>query len=177
MEILQATEKDIPIIQHIACLTWPNAYAEIITPRQISYMLDKMYHTTTLHSQMTREGHLFYLCYLNSQPIGFIGISPVDYSLNGNKIINSWKLHKLYVLPDFHKSGAGKKLLDTCSETIKANKGEMMILNVNRQNPAYQFYLKKGFEVLEEVELDIGSGFYMVDYIMGKRMSGMNNEW
>jgi hypothetical protein len=30
--------------------------------------------------------------------------------------------------------------------------------------------LKKGFEVLEEVDLDIGAGFVMVDYIMGKAL-------
>jgi GNAT superfamily N-acetyltransferase len=170
MEILRATEKDISIIQHIACLTWPQAYAEIITPRQIGYMLDKMYHASTLHSQMTKEGHLFFLCFENNQPIGFAGISPVDYRLNGNSLNHTWKLHKLYVLPEVHKSGAGKKLLDTCYETIKENQGEMVILNVNRKNPAYHFYLKKGFEVLEEVDLDIGAGFFMVDYIMGKRL-------
>jgi ribosomal protein S18 acetylase RimI-like enzyme len=171
MEILQATDKDIPVIQHIACLTWPHAYAEIISPRQVSYMLDKMYHASTLLSQMNKEEHLFFLCYENSQPIGFAGISKVDYFLNGNVINNTWKLHKLYVLPEVQKSGGGKKLLDSCFETIKENKGEMIILNVNRQNPAYHFYLKKGFEVLEEVDLDIGAGFFMVDYIMGKKMS------
>jgi GNAT superfamily N-acetyltransferase len=175
MEIIQATEKDIPVIQHIACLTWPNAYAQIISPRQIGYMLNKMYHASTLLSQMNIEGHLFFLCCENSQPVGFAGISQVDYNLNGDYFANTWKLHKLYVLPQAQKSGAGKKLLETCFETIRENKGERIILNVNRQNPAYQFYLNKGFEVLEKVDLDIGGGFLMVDYIMGK-MTKMNDE-
>ena len=171
MEVLPASAKDITTIQHIASLTWPTAYADIISPRQVSYMLHKMYDEHTLLLQMTVEKHQFYICYKNNQPIGFAGISKVDYALNGINKTNTWKLHKLYVLPWEHRSGAGQLLLNNCIEKIIENNGRLLVLNVNRKNPAYQYYLKKGFEVLEEVELVIGAGFLMVDYIMGKEIA------
>ena len=175
MEVLPGSEKDIPIIQHIASLTWPVAYAGIISPNQVGYMLNKMYHKQTLLSQVKEEGHIFFICYKNNQPIGFAGISKIDYSLKGIRKPNTWKLHKLYVLPGAHKSGGGQLLLNKCFESIIENNGRLLVLNVNRRNPAYNYYLKKGFKVLEEVELDIGAGFLMVDYIMGKEIR-MSNE-
>ena len=169
MEIVPASVKDIPVIQHIAALTWPDAYAEILSARQVGYMLNMMYNTTTLRRQMEEEGHHFFLFYKDAQPVGFAGISPVDYKSNSiPQRKNTWKLHKLYVLPSSHKTGAGKALMEKCFSVAKENNGDSIILNVNRQNPSYKFYLNKGFEVLEEIELDIGEGFFMTDYIMGK---------
>ena len=172
MEIRLASVNDILTIQHIASLTWPIAYADILSPGQLSYMLNSMYNFYSLQKQMLDEGHLFFLCYDNKKPIGFAGISKVDYSLKNNTSNNNiWKLHKLYVLPEAQKTGAGKLLMEACLQTIADNNCEFLILNVNRKNAAYHFYLKKGFEVLEEIDLDIGAGFFMVDYIMGKALS------
>ncbi len=39
-------------------------------------------------------------------------------------------------------------------------------LNVNRFNSAVEFYLKKGFKIKEEVDLEVGQGFYMNDFVM-----------
>lgn len=169
MEIRPATVHDIPAIRHIASLTWPIAYAEILSPGQLSYMLNNMYDHATLQSQMQEQGHQFFICVKNSQTIGFSGVSKYDHHPTPGKIpANAWKLHKLYVLPDAHRSGAGNTLLDRSFAFIAANGGNFVVLNVNRQNAAYQFYLKKGFKVLEELDLDIGAGFFMRDYIMGK---------
>jgi predicted lactoylglutathione lyase len=46
------------------------------------------------------------------------------------------------------------------------NASKLLHLNVNKQNPAVQFYVKCGFEIEKEVVLDIGNGFVMDDYIM-----------
>ena len=173
MEIFPASVNDIPVIQHIASLTWPHAYAEILTPGQVGYMLNMMYSSSTLRTQMEEEGHHFFVLYKNSEPVGFAGISSVDYTNNQQEEKkNCWKLHKLYVLPNLQKSGAGKALMEKCMSLAKQNNGDLLILNVNRQNPAYHYYLAKGFEVLEEVNVDIGEGFYMNDYVMGKPLTG-----
>ena len=171
MEIRPASLKDLSIIRHIACLTWPIAYSDILSPGQLEYMLNKMYNFTTLQRQLLEEGHLFFICYNNRMPVGFAGISKVDYKLKSDDSKNVWKLHKLYVLPEAQKTGAGKLLMNICLQTINDHKGNYLILNVNRKNPACHFYLKKGFEVIETIDLDIGAGFYMVDYIMGKAIN------
>lgn len=173
MLIRPALVSDIPTIQHIASLTWPVAYASILSPRQMSYMLNKMYSQQELAKQMTADGHQFFIAEQNGGTVGFAGISAVDYKFPAAFDISlpkrqPWKLHKLYVLPSIQKSGAGKALMQTVLDAVQLNSGNFLVLNVNRNNPAYQYYLKNGFEVLESGDFDIGSGFFMNDYIMGK---------
>src|SRR6187402_1359750 len=109
--IRSASLDDILTIQHIACLTWPEAYADILSPGQMQYMQRKMYSKEVLASQMEAEGHQFFIAE-NGRPIGFAGTSP--YTLGSDQHPNAihWKLHKLYVLPHLQKTGAGKALLN-----------------------------------------------------------------
>jgi GNAT superfamily N-acetyltransferase len=173
LNVRPATIDDILTIQHIASITWPVAYASILSPRQMSYMLNKMYSQQELAKQMTAGGHQFFIAEQNGEPIGFAGVSAVEYSFPPHPNMSlrkrhPWKLHKLYVLPSVQKSGAGKALIQTVLDTVHSNDGNYLILNVNRNNPAYNYYLKNGFEVLETGDFDIGSGFFMNDYVMGK---------
>lgn len=173
LEVRPAITDDILTIQHIASLTWPVAYASILSPRQMSYMLNKMYSQQELARQITTGGHQFFIAGQNGEAIGFAGVSEVDYHFlpHPNMSLRKrhpWKLHKLYVLPSVQKSGAGKALMQTVLNTVRSNGGNYLLLNVNRNNPAYQYYLKNGFEVLESGDFDIGSGFFMNDYVMGK---------
>jgi ribosomal protein S18 acetylase RimI-like enzyme len=168
MVVFPATINDVPIIQHIASLTWPIAYAEILTPGQLGYMLQKMYSQPTLLKQMTEEGHNFFMVSDNGQTIGFAGVSRVTDAHVPGTYHEIYKLHKLYVLPSCHKTGAGKKLMDTVFDFIRSKGGDYLVLNVNRNNPAFNYYVKKGFDILESGDFDIGCGFYMKDYIMGK---------
>jgi GNAT superfamily N-acetyltransferase len=174
IRIKRAELSDIVDIQHIASVTWPVAYSDILSPRQMSYMLNAMYNQTKLAAQMQEEEHLFFIAKLNGAAVGFAGISSEDYPFPVDKNIPenvvSWKLHKLYVLPHIQKSGAGKALMEAVKEAVLANGGNYLLLNVNRKNPSYQYYLKNGFEVLEAGDFDIGSGFFMNDYIMGKSL-------
>ena len=54
MEITKVGIESIPIIQHIAKITWAIAYQEIISNEQLVYMLDKMYSTESLQNQIRR---------------------------------------------------------------------------------------------------------------------------
>ena len=47
-------------------------------------------------------------------------------------------------------------------------------LNVNKGNVrAIAFYQKRGFGVIKSVVLDVGGGFVMDDYVMGKELGRM----
>ncbi|CAN5690554.1 GNAT family N-acetyltransferase [soil metagenome] len=168
MNIRSATEADLLTIQHLACLTWPVAYEAILSASQLSYMLDKMYSLPTLRKQMNEGGHSFFIGTEGDDAIGFAGVSKMKYPLFESKYNNQWKLHKLYVLPSAQKTGAGKKLLEHALSFICSLGGDYLTLNVNRQNPAYAYYLKNGFEVLDSGDFAIGEGFFMNDYVMGK---------
>lgn len=154
------SRSDIPIIRSIAHGTWPHAYKGIISDDQISYMLDLMYSVDSLEKQMGELNHRFYLASDSLNDVGFASVGKVED--------NCFKLHKLYVLTSVKGTGYGKKLLDTVIEASREQGGKELILQVNRHNPSFHFYVKKGFEIREELIFEIGNGYVMDDYILTK---------
>lgn len=154
-------EEDIESIQDIASKTWPEAYSSIITEEQISYMLKKMYNKGELLSQF-QQGYTFLMAEEENKDLGFAVFSIVDSTLR------IFKLHKLYVLPETHGKGVGKLLINEVVNLAKRAGGVSLELNVNRDNKAVVFYERAGFTVKETVDLDIGNGFLMNDFVMQK---------
>ncbi len=155
--IRPASFNDIKYIQKITAATWQQTYTPILSKDQIDYMLEKFYSTPSLEEQIKNK-HYFFLALQNYSPVGFASFSHV-----GEK---TYKLQKLYVLPDVQKTGAGKKLFETVETVAKSMGAETLILNVNRKNKAKIFYEKNGFRVIREEDIDIGNGYFMNDYIM-----------
>lgn len=158
--IRSADTDDIPLIGYLAHQIWPSAYEAIISQEQIQYMLKWMYNPDTLKKQIVKEGHRYIVAELGREEVGFASYGPWQQS--------TWKLHKLYVLPTRQGLGIGRALLDMVEEEVRTHGGAHLILNVNKQNNAYRFYSSIGFQIEDEVVVDIGNGFVMDDYIMGK---------
>lgn len=159
-----ATLDDIPAIQQIAYNTWPSTYGGIISEEQIKYMLDLMYSTESLVQQMTK-GHQFYLFETDTAEINknkIMGFASVSNEHDGN-----FKLNKLYIIPTAQKTGAGKSLLFAVKDFAIKNGGKKLILQVNKQNPAIEFYKRQGLSILSENVFELEKGFVMDDYIMG----------
>lgn len=157
LSVRTADTKDIPAIRHIAFTTWPIAYGQILSKEQLDYMLDKMYSEASLQDQF-QNGHRFYIAEAAETILGFASVSKEENAC--------FKLNKLYVLPDTQKTGAGSALLQEVISYAKANNGSRLVLQVNRNNQAKGFYEKYGFRITEEIDLAIGNGYFMNDYIM-----------
>jgi GNAT superfamily N-acetyltransferase len=165
---------DINTIGFLAQQIWPNTYASIITPEQISYMLKLFYSPDSLMDQMKKQKHSFVLAELEEEPVGFASFSALDKT-------GLYKLHKLYIMPDRQGKGLGKALLDFIIEEIKTanpdaandtqGKAMALRLTVNRFNPALNFYERIGFSKIKEEKTEIGNGFIMDDYIMELQLS------
>lgn len=142
----------------MAARTWPSAYADVLSARQVGYMLHSMYATEVLTQQM-ETGHQFWLAEdERTTPIGFAGASAMAPA--------EWKLHKLYVLPFMQTKGVGKALLQVVADTARQAGATGLQLNVNRANKAVEFYRHLGFEIIDSGDFNIGAGFFMNDYIM-----------
>ncbi|MBG6235031.1 GNAT superfamily N-acetyltransferase [Pedobacter sp. CAN_A7] len=155
----KATEQDIPIIQHIAAVTWEPTYVPLIGRKQVDYMLDTMYSRLALLEQL-QAGDQFLIAEMGSKDVAFVsyGLIPAQPG--------AYKLHKLYVLPDAHGKGLGKFLINEVVNKVRLAGGQSLALNVNRANKAKDFYERAGFIIKETVDLDIGNGFFMNDYVM-----------
>ncbi len=164
----KATPADLPTIRVIAQQTWPVTFGNILSPDQINYMLEWMYSIQSLQKQVNEWGHTFLLASLGDQAVGY-----ASYQLNYEREKQT-KLHKLYVLPETQGKGVGKRLLDKVIEIARQAGQHQLLLNVNRDNKAVPFYGKLGFTVIKEVDIPIGNGFYMRDYIMGLNLQLIN---
>ena len=160
-KVLNATTDDIALIRKLTFQVWPQTYAAIISSEQINYMLDMMYSEHALKKQM-QTGSQFLIVCDNDEPVGFAAI--ID------KGSNVFKLDKIYILPSQQGKGTGKFLLDHIITEIKNKKAKALQLQVNRYNKAKSFYEKLGFVVLYEADFDIGNGYFMNDYVMGKKL-------
>ena len=159
--ITRAGLPDRAFIRSVSERTWPSTYGHIISQEQINFMLDWMYSDASLEKQMN-TGCEFYIASIQNDngdidAVGFCSVSPEE---------GAHKLNKLYVLPAAQGTGAGKALLNRSIEVAKAAGSTSLFLQVNKQNTAYSFYLKKGFIKELEFKFDIGNGFYMDDYVM-----------
>ncbi|MBS7786665.1 GNAT family N-acetyltransferase [Flavobacterium sp. CYK-55] len=159
----QATVQDIPVIQHLAYETWPSTYQTILMLDQVRYMLDLFYSKEALLKNF-EENHEFLIIHDNQKPIGFAAFQ------HNYPDVGLIKLHKLYVLPSAQGLGAGQKLLDEVTEKAAIAGSKAIILNVNRFNKAYAFYRKNKFNVIQEVDLPIGHGYLMQDYVLEKKI-------
>lgn len=155
----KAVPIDIPIISDLAEQIWPRTYSSYISEEQLRYMLDKMYNREVLSGQLA-DGHTFLIASEQGNSLGFAGFSEID------KATKTYKLHKLYVLPDTHRKGLGSLLIKEVIRLASEDGGKFLQLNVNRNNSAKDFYLKKGFKIKETVDIEIGNGFFMNDYVM-----------
>ena len=154
-----ADVEDLPLIQKLALEIWPSAYSKILSEGQLSYMLEEIYSLPSLQHQLAILKHTFILIYENTRPVAFASYSPKE---NGK----AYHLQKIYVLPEQQGTGTGKLIVSHIIKIASSAGAKSLELNVNRHNNAKNFYEKLGFKIVHELDIGIGNGYYMNDYIM-----------
>jgi ribosomal protein S18 acetylase RimI-like enzyme len=162
--INEASIVDYKTIQNIAHQTWPIAYGEILSKAQLDYMLDAFYNEEELKDSVANKGHYFILAKEGEETLGF-----ASYEHHYNQKQQT-KIHKIYILPETQGKGIGKKLIDYVENVAKENDSTGLLLNVNRFNKALHFYQKLGFEIVEEVNIELDHGYLMEDFVMEKKI-------
>ncbi len=153
----KAKHTDIQSIRLLAEKIWLAHYPDIIGVEQTTYMLNMMYSEQRLAEQMN-SGQDFYLIIHAGTAIGFIGLRQVERS-------DTWFIDKFYL--DHEKQGSGlgsaafKALMSVYSQAREFK------LQVNRQNfKSINFYFKNGFKIERCLDVPIGDGYEMNDFVM-----------
>lgn len=154
-----AGQEEIPIIQHIARAVYGPTYLSILGQEQVEYMLEKIYSSSALLEQMQQE-HTFLLAQSQKKEVGFVSYNCSD------PVQKIFKLQKLYVLPEQQGTGLGAWMVKEVIVHIRQLGGEILQLNVNRFNRAKGFYEKLGFTIKETMDIPLGEGYFMNDYVM-----------
>lgn len=157
-----ANVNDLTTVEQLAREIWPVAYDGIVPPQQLAYMLDLIYNNAALRHQLLNQQHIFLMVELEGKPVGFAAYATVAPGVS--------KLHKLYVHQNTQGRGIGKQLIDHIIAQLRSQSFHTLRLNVNRYNKARFFYEKLGFVIQKEEDVDIGSGYFMIDYVMEKKL-------
>ncbi|HQW57136.1 MAG TPA: GNAT family N-acetyltransferase [Saprospiraceae bacterium] len=145
-------------IQQLARRIWEVTYTDIISREQIEYMLEQFYAPGTLYPKLSPT-RTMYLLNANGEATGY-----VDIETRAKDIF----FHKFYINTTDQRSGMGTKAMELISELVP--KHIDWRLQVNRENyRAVNFYFKNGFIIEKILDLDIGSGFFMNDFLMLKK--------
>ena len=160
--IRELNSDELFIIEDLAKVIWPVSFKEMISEQQIDYMLNWMYKPQKLKENHT-NGHHFLIYTEGDEALGF-----VSYEIKEKK--STIRIHKLYVHHESQKKGIGKRLLEHVKKIGLNEKMTHLDLFVNRTNPAVGFYKLKGFYIDQEIDLDIGNGYFMNGYLMKKKI-------
>jgi diamine N-acetyltransferase len=163
MNIIKASKGDVAVIQDIATRTWFVTYGPTHSMAQLDYMLAKYYSITALEEDILNKD--YFIFHDSGVEKGFISME--HHYLNQPVT----KIHRLYILPEFQNEGIGKKLIQFTEKESINNLISAIELNVNRLNKAKTFYEKNGFEVIKTIDIEIGEGYLMEDFVMRKKIN------
>ena len=161
--ITRLDENDIDSLIPLAYRIWHAHYPAIITVEQIDYMLERGYTRQVILDEIDNQGVTWLAIKTGGTMIGFASVGPYAPQ--------TMKLHKLYLLPEYHGTGIGARALAEVERIARDNAASALVLNVNRHNvKAIRAYERAGWHVAGEVVADIGNGYVMDDYVMTKQL-------
>lgn len=159
------TQPQIDTLCAIAQRVWHETFDPILPPGQPDYMIDKFQSDHAVKDQMAHQNYRYYLARLEGKYAGFVGFVP---RYEGRE---EMYLSKVYLLPECRGQGVVRRMFQFVEEETKKEGLSKIRLTVNKQNThAYQVYEHYGYDNVESVKADIGSGYYMDDYVMVKRV-------
>ncbi len=131
-------------------------YDPILGKTQNDYMLEKFQSVQAISEQL-EDRYIYYLVKEGKEDLGFIGFYPREEDLY---------LSKLYLKKNERRRHIGKKMMDFVIAEAKRFHRNKITLNVNRYNDdSIAFYEHYGYKRIREEDNDIGSGYYMNDYV------------
>lgn len=146
---------DIKELASLASSIWHEYWTCILTPEQIDYMVENFQSEKAIKNQIENENYTYYFIIKDGAKAGYFGISDKKEYLF---------LSKLYIKKEYRHQGLGKKAFEKIKELAN---DKPIRLTVNKYNTnTINAYKKWGFEIIDAVVTDIGSGFVMDDYIM-----------
>jgi len=166
---LVKSSHDIDTVSTLARKTWTHHYTPIIGAAQVEYMLNKFQNSPAIDAQIS-DGYEYYLAKLYNKYVGYTAVVP---DAENNKMMIS----KIYTLTEVQGEGVGGQLLSFIEDKCNKENISTLWLTVNKNNTrAIAWYKRRGFNIKEDIKVDIGGGFYMDDYVMEKNVciSGNN---
>ena len=154
-KLLPGDESKISEMSQMASEIVREHYDPILGKEQNDYMLVKFQSVEAIKNQL-ENGYRYYFAKVDGKNAGFMAFYPRG---------DAMYLSKLYLYKHERGKGYSKEMLAFLKRNAEAEGLFAVELNVNKRNEALEIYKKLGFEVIRAEKIDIGSGYYMDDYV------------
>ncbi|MCQ2751861.1 MAG: GNAT family N-acetyltransferase [Coriobacteriales bacterium] len=156
--VLVEDPESIAILANLAQEIWMEHFPVLIGNSTAEYLYERMLSIDALITNIGNENYQYYFTRVNDENIGFIGVQPQE---------NTLFLSKLYLKKDFRGKGYGRQQLEFVKEIARHFGFKSIKLTCNRGNTSsIDMYKHVGFKITDEVDTDVGEGYYMNDYVM-----------
>jgi GNAT superfamily N-acetyltransferase len=160
-----AVDADLESVSQLAHDIWRRHYPGIISREQIEYMLESRYAPARLRAESAKSGRGYLIARLGGVPLGFAALAAAD-DAPGEVVLRAF-----YLDPAHHGQGLGRRFMDQLTERARSGGFQHISLTVNRRNiKAINFYFKAGYLIRSAVDISIGRGFSLNDFIMARRL-------
>ncbi|REE81277.1 ribosomal protein S18 acetylase RimI-like enzyme [Paenibacillus taihuensis] len=157
------TAEEIAELAAFAAEIWREYYVSIITMEQIDYMIGKFQSIQAMTDQIHHQSYAYYVMQQDGSTVGYMSVKQEDGKLF---------LSKFYIAKEHRGLGYASQAMTFLEQLCKERQISHIWLTVNRYNESsIAVYEKKGFKVVREQIADIGNGFVMDDYVMGKSVA------
>ena len=155
---LDDLDKDIQTVGRLASQIWTEHYTPIIGPDQVRYMLETYHSAKVIGDQIRNEGYRYWVAEDDATPVAYCGAVAEEERLF---------LSKLYVLDSYRRHGIARQFLEILRGwCIETGLPRIQLTVAKRNTGSITAYEKLGFAIVDSINTDIGSGFFMDDYVM-----------
>lgn len=156
--------EQIAELANLADAIWHEYFPCFLPPDEIDYLLDLMLSTEALTREIADEGYEFYFANHGGAHVGFIGVQPREDHLF---------LSKLYLVGEERGKGYGREEFEFVTRRARELGFDRIQLTCARENTAsLELYDHMGFKTIDEVDADVGGGYFMRDYVMEYELAG-----
>jgi diamine N-acetyltransferase len=152
-------------LQIISRKTFFETFAEYNSDSDMANYLEKDMSIQQLTNEFNNPESFFYFVSLDNKVVGYLklNLANLEGSDSHKKGI---EVARVYVLREFHGSGAGQLLFNTAMKIAQENNCDYIWLGVWENNPrAIRFYEKNGFEITGNKKFILGDDVQN-DFIM-----------
>jgi ribosomal protein S18 acetylase RimI-like enzyme len=171
-DIQRGTAESVDAIElaHIAALTFPLACPPTATPENIASFVDVNLSPARFGEYLRDPKRIILTARLDDRIVGYAmvvrGVSEDPGVQKAVEIRPAAELSKLYLLPDYHGSGASAALMDSALAATADWDVRCVWLGVSKANQrAQRFYAKSGFKINGSRTFQVGDHLEN-DYVM-----------
>lgn len=159
-----ATPEQVQQLAELAGAIWREYWPATIGAAQTEYMIEHFQSLPAIERDMAEHGYEYWFVRAadDGRIVGYTGghVEPET---------NRFFVSKIYLLASERGKHFASAVIAFYEDLCRTRGLRAMYLTVNKHNElGIRAYVAKGFETIDAVETDIGSGFIMDDYIMEK---------